>query len=151
MDFSIEKGKRDDHAQGIAQFQVEMAKETENLDLDFEKTKKGVLHIFDNPSEGQYWVSLYDGKMIGCLLTLYEWSDWRQGTILWIHSVFVKKEFREKGVFKKVYLMLKEKVRQSPNYLGIRLYVDKRNLKAQKVYRSLGMTDEHYSLFEWMA
>ena len=151
MNCVIESAKRNEHAQIIAEFQVEMAKETENMDLNFEKTKKGVQHIFDNPKEGQYWVSLYEGQAVGCLLTLYEWSDWRQGTVLWVHSVFVKKEFRGQGVFKKLYSMLQEKVRQNPSYLGIRLYVDKRNLKAQKVYKSLGMTDEHYSLFEWMA
>ncbi len=151
MDFLIENAKKDDHAKLIARFQVEMAKETENMDLNHEKTEKGVLHIFDNPQEGEYWVSLYNGEMIGCLLTLYEWSDWRQGTVLWVHSVFVKKEFRGKGVYKKLYLMLQEKVRQNPRYLGIRLYVDKRNLDAQKAYKALGMTDEHYKLFEWMA
>ena len=147
----IESAKRKEHAQIIAEFQVEMAKETENLDLDFEKTKEGVQYIFDNPNEGQYWVSLFEGKAIGCLLTLYEWSDWRQGTVLWVHSVFVKKEFRGQGVFKKLYHMLQERVRQKPGYLGVRLYVDKRNLNAQKVYKALGMNDEHYSLFEWMA
>ncbi len=150
MSFIIETAKRKEHAQIIAQFQVEMAKETENLDLNFEKTKKGVQHIFDNPHEGEYLVSLYEGQIIGCLLTLYEWSDWRQGTVLWVHSVFVKKEFRGRGVFKELYKMLKEKIHENPNYLGIRLYVDKTNLKAQNVYRALGMTDEHYSLFEWM-
>ena len=151
MDFLIENAKKDDHAKLIARFQVEMAKETENMELNHEKTEKGVLHIFDNPQEGEYWVSLHKGEMIGCLLTLYEWSDWRQGTVLWVHSVFVKKEFRGKGVYKKLYLMLQEKVRQNPRYLGIRLYVDKRNLDAQKAYKALGMTDEHYKLFEWMA
>ena len=49
MDFLIENAKKDDHAKLIARFQVEMAKETENMDLNLEKTEKGVLHIFDNP------------------------------------------------------------------------------------------------------
>jgi ribosomal protein S18 acetylase RimI-like enzyme len=33
---------------------------------------------------------------------------------------------------------------------GIRLYVDKTNTKAMKVYEKLGMNGEHYGLFEWM-
>ena len=71
MNCVIENAKRDKHAQIIAKFQVEMALETENMELNFEKTKKGVQHIFDNPKEGEYWVSLYEGQAIGSLLTLY--------------------------------------------------------------------------------
>jgi RimJ/RimL family protein N-acetyltransferase len=33
---------------------------------------------------------------------------------------------------------------------GIRLYVDKRNTRAQQVYARLGMNGEHYQVFEWM-
>jgi len=151
MDIIIREAQKKEDANFIAQFQVEMAKETENLDLDPAKTIKGVCHIFEHPDEGRYWVSLYKGEVIGCLLTLYEWSDWRQGKVLWVHSVFVKKPFRGQGVFKKLYQNIKEKVENDPGLLGIRLYVDKTNHQAQKVYKALGMSDEHYSLFEWMA
>jgi RimJ/RimL family protein N-acetyltransferase len=30
------------------------------------------------------------------------------------------------------------------------LYVEKRNAAAQKVYERLGMSREHYEMFEWM-
>jgi len=33
---------------------------------------------------------------------------------------------------------------------GIRLYVDKTNTNAIKVYNSVGMDGEHYRVFEWM-
>ena len=33
---------------------------------------------------------------------------------------------------------------------GLRLYVDKRNQAAARVYEKLGMTREHYDLFEWL-
>ena len=33
---------------------------------------------------------------------------------------------------------------------GLRLYVDKTNTRAQKVYENLGMNGEHYHLYEWM-
>jgi hypothetical protein len=33
---------------------------------------------------------------------------------------------------------------------GIRLYVDRRNVRAQEVYTRLGMNGEHYQVFEWM-
>jgi len=41
-------------------------------------------------------------------------------------------------------------VENSDSIRGLRLYVDKRNIKAQKVYDAIGMTGEHYTTYEWM-
>jgi len=42
-------------------------------------------------------------------------------------------------------------VTDAPSYrFLVRLYVDKRNAAAQRVYERLGMTREHYDLFEWL-
>ena len=134
----------------IADYQIKMALETENMKLDPPTVDKGVSAVFDDPSKGKYWLAEADGKVIGCLLTVPEWSDWRNGTVLWIHSVYVPPEYRQHGVYKKLYTHLKEMVQTSPEYRGLRLYVDKSNLNAQKVYEALGMSGEHYHLYEWM-
>jgi len=134
----------------IRDFQVTMANETESLILDPEVVYKGVSAVFDDPSKGKYWVADIGGDVVGCLLTISEWSDWRNGTVLWIHSVYVKPEFRKSGVFKELYLHLKSMVMNSHELRGLRLYVDKSNNKAQKVYENLSMSSEHYHLYEWM-
>lgn len=134
----------------IADFQVKMAFETENMKLDPEVVNLGVTAVMDDPSKGKYWLAEADGEVAACLLTVPEWSDWRNGTVLWIHSVYVKPEFRKKAVFKSLYNHLKEMVQESRDLRGLRLYVDKTNLNAQKVYESLGMSGEHYHLYEWM-
>jgi GNAT superfamily N-acetyltransferase len=134
----------------IADFQFRMAKETENLELDPPTVNQGVSAVFDDPSKGKYWVAELDGKVIGCLLTVPEWSDWRNGTVLWIHSVYVVPEYRQHGIFKQLYSHLKQMVLESTELRGLRLYVDKSNLRAQKVYQSLEMSSEHYHLFEWL-
>ena len=135
----------------IADFQVKMAFETENgLKLDPPTVVKGVTAVMDDPSKGKYWLAEVDGQVVGCLLTVPEWSDWRNGTVLWIHSVYVHENFRKHGVYKALYAHLKTMVEESPDLRGLRLYVDKTNLKAQKVYEALGMSGEHYHLFEWM-
>ncbi len=136
--------------EAIADFQIKMALETENFALDPEIVAKGVSAVFDDPSKGKYWVAEVDGKLAGCLLTVNEWSDWRNGTVLWIHSVYVIPEFRKSGVFRALYSHLKTMVNESPDLRGLRLYVDKTNTTAQKVYESLGMNGEHYHLFEWL-
>ena len=45
---------------------------------------------------------------------------------------------------------LKSMVLNSQELRGLRLYVDKSNDKAQKVYENLSMSGEHYHLYEWM-
>jgi ribosomal protein S18 acetylase RimI-like enzyme len=134
----------------IAEFQVKMAWETETMKLDPPTVDKGVAAVFDDPSKGKYWLAEVNGQVVGCLLTVPEWSDWRNGTVLWIHSVYVREEFRKHGVYKSLYQHLKSMVQESKDLRGLRLYVDKTNVKAQKVYESLGMSGEHYHLFEWM-
>ena len=134
----------------IADFQVRMAFETENMKLDPPTVEKGVTAVFDDPAKGKYWLAEVNGQVVGSLLTIPEWSDWRNGTVLWIHSVYVPPQFRKMGIYKKLYSHLKTMVETSPDLRGLRLYVDKTNAPAQKVYEALGMSGEHYHLFEWM-
>jgi GNAT superfamily N-acetyltransferase len=135
----------------LAQLQVQMAWETEEFKLDPPTVTLGVQAVIDDPSKGKYWIAEMDGKVAGCLLTVPEWSDWRNGTILWIHSVYVLPAYRGKGLYKALYEHVQNLVKtDGKTYKGIRLYVDKRNTTAQEVYNKLGMNGEHYQLFEWM-
>jgi len=147
---TVRNASREDK-QAIAEFQIAMALETENLQLDAAVVDQGVEAVFNDASKGSYYVATEGHKVIGSLLTTYEWSDWRNGQILWIQSVFVLKDYRGKGVFKKLYTFVKNKVEDKTNNLrGIRLYVDKSNGAAQRVYEKLGMENHHYETYEWM-
>jgi ribosomal protein S18 acetylase RimI-like enzyme len=135
----------------IAAVQVKMAWETEGMRLHPATVKRGVKTLFSKPETGKYWlVTEKSGKAVGMCLTLSEWSDWRCREVLWIHSVFVEPEYRSQGVYRRLYAFLKEKIEKSPDYGGLRLYVDKKNVGAQAVYQKLGMTNHHYELYEWM-
>jgi GNAT superfamily N-acetyltransferase len=134
----------------IAGFQLEMAKETENVDLDSEIVNNGVMSVFQDPHKGKYIVAENDGKVIASLLLTYEWSDWRNSVVLWIQSVFVVPEMRGQGVFKSLYKFVRKIANDDKSVSGIRLYVDKSNNDAMKVYNRVGMNGEHYGVFEWM-
>ena len=138
-----------EHTELIVNFQQKMALETENLELNTEVLQKGVQAVFEHPEKGNYYVAVENNKIIASLLTTYEWSDWRNGCVLWIQSVYVTPENRQKGVYKQMYEYLKQMVHNSDKYMGIRLYVDLTNKNAQKVYTKLGMNGDHYKLFEW--
>ena len=134
----------------IAGFQIAMAEETEKISLDKETVLKGVKKVLTDETKGQYYVAEIDGAVVSSLLTTYEWSDWRNGTILWIQSVYVLPAFRRKGIYRKMYNHLKNLVLANDQLNGIRLYADKNNEAAQKTYLKLGMNMDHYVTFEWL-
>ena len=145
----IRPGRRED-ADTIADFQIRMALESEGLELDRATVARGVQAVFDDPAKGTYWIACEGEKPVGVLLAIPEWSDWRNATVLWIHSLYVVPEARRRGVFKALYENLKAQVETSPDLAGLRLYVDKANHHAQGAYEALGMTREHYHLYEWL-
>ena len=94
----VRKAKTKDF-NSLLEFQLALAMETENIDLERITVEKGVTAVLKDSAKGQYYVAEHNGKVIGSLLTTFEWSDWRNGTVLWIQSVYVMPEFRRKGVY----------------------------------------------------
>ncbi len=147
MQIHYRGGRRDD-ANAIVDFQQAMARETEEVTLDRDVVTRGVKAVFDDPSRGRYFVAEAEGRVVASLLITYEWSDWRNGVVWWIQSVYVGPEYRKRGVYAGLYSHVKQTADASVK--GIRLYVDRRNKPAQEVYRRLGMDGDHYLVFEWM-
>lgn len=134
----------------IVEFQLSMARETEGIELDEAVVTEGVKTVLEDSSKGQYYVAEYNGEVVSSLLTTFEWSDWRNGTVLWIQSVYVRPAYRRKGVYRSMYSHIKGKVLKRDDLKGIRLYADKSNIPAQKTYKTLGMSPDHYVTFEWL-
>ncbi|MEF9931161.1 MAG: GNAT family N-acetyltransferase [Bacteroidales bacterium] len=137
----------------IVDFQMKMALETENLLLNLNVITKGVEAAILDCKKGQIYVAEDEnnqGATIGSLMITLEWSDWRNGWVWWIESLYVLPEYRRKGIFKQMYEYLKSLAMANDNIKGIRLYVDKRNTRAQKAYQAIGMNGEHYTTYEWL-
>jgi GNAT superfamily N-acetyltransferase len=134
----------------IAEFQQRLAIETENVSLDLATVKKGMQAMLDDPSKGKYFIAEIDSEIAGCHSITYEWSDWRNGMVWWLQSVYVVERHRKNGVFKAMFENLKNLIAADPALAGLRLYVDKSNDRAQKVYTAMGMNGDHYSVFELM-
>ena len=81
-------------------------------------------------------------------MVTYEWSDWRDGMLWWIQSVYVPAEFRRRGVFSAMYRHVEALAQADPDAGGIRLYVEKSNQRAQDTYRNLGMAEPGYVVME---
>lgn len=134
----------------IADFNRAMAMETEGLALDEKTVLAGVVALMGHPDRGFYLVAESAGTIAGCLLITYEWSDWRNKMFWWIQSVYVKPEHRGHGVYSALNEKIKELAAQAGNVCGFRLYVHKGNARAQEVYRSLGMEETAYLIYEDM-
>ena len=133
----------------IARYNYNLAYETENKILDMNILTKGVEAIIKDENKGIYHVCEINGEVVGQIMYTFEWSDWRNGTFIWVQSVYVNKEYRGKGVFKALYNKVKEICDSNNEYVGIRLYVEKENYTAQKTYRSLGMEECNYFMYEY--
>jgi ribosomal protein S18 acetylase RimI-like enzyme len=131
----------------IVSWQLAMALETEDLALDLATVRLGVNGVFAQPTRGCYRVAELEGRVVGGLLVTYEWSDWRNGDFHWIQSVYVEPEARGRGVFRALHAAV-ESAARSAGAVGLRLYVDHDNLRAQSTYRSLGMYETDYRFFE---
>lgn len=135
----------------IVEFQILMARETENIELDRKQLTSGVQAIFEDRAKGIYYAAVDENdNLVGCLLTTYEWSEWRNGQVIWIQSVYVKVEHRSQGIFKQLFAYIKSMMEQDKTLKGIRLYAEKENIRAHHVYKSLGMNNDHYLMFELM-
>ena len=125
-----------------------MAWETERKRLDLDVLARGVDAVFDDPRRGFYLVAEHEGTRAGSLLVTYEWSDWRCGDWWWIQSVYVAESHRRAGVFKALYAEVDRRARATAGVVGLRLYVEWENARAQRTYETLGMQKAHYHLYQ---
>ena len=146
IEYKVSTGTTED-IQAIAQFQVDMALESEGTVLDIQTVLPGVTAAMNDPQKGTYIVARANGEAISSLMLTREWSDWTNRWYWWIQSVYVKPEYRGKGAYKAMYEKIKEMAQQQ-GVTQIRLYVDKTNVRAQQVYKKLGMDECHYLMYE---
>jgi ribosomal protein S18 acetylase RimI-like enzyme len=144
---SFRRGEMRD-ADTIANFNAAMAWETEGKELIPEVIGAGARRLIATPSLGFYVVAEHAGEVIACLMITHEWSDWRNGLFWWIQSVYVKKEFRRQGVYRRMYEHVRSLAQSDASVCGFRLYVEKENENAHATYSSLGMKETDYLLYE---
>src|SRR6266542_2236465 len=120
----------------IADFNTRMAWETEKLKLDSEPVRQGVHGALVDPCKGLYFIADCDGQAAGQLMITHEWSDWRNGDIWWIQSVYVHPDFRRRGILRALIEHVQTESRRA-GAVAVRLYVEKENRVAQQSYQKL--------------
>ncbi len=136
----------------IVEFNRLLAVETEHKVLDLAVLDQGVARALAQPDLLRYWVAELpsgDGpRLIGQTAITREWSDWRDGWVWWLQSVYIHADFRGRGVFKALYGHIHDQALADSRVIGLRLYVENGNLRAQRTYQALGMKPGGYSVLE---
>ena len=132
----------------VAEFNLLLALETEDLRLDPACVNAGVRALLADPGKGIYYVAEVNGTLAGQLMITYEWSDWRNGNLWWIQSVYVKQEFRRVGIFRALFKYLENLARARADVRSLRLYMHAENSAARSSYEKLGMRQTKYEVFE---
>ena len=131
----------------IARFQVDMALESEGAALDACKVERGVSAVIADDAKGMYLVAKVGGTAVASLMITREWSDWNNEWYWWVQSVYVVPGYRGKGIYRAMYARVRELAARD-GVSQIRLYVDKMNSRARRVYERLGMQECHYIMYD---
>jgi GNAT superfamily N-acetyltransferase len=135
-------------APAVAEYNRLLALETEERALDMRLLEPGVRRLFADRALGRYFVAEAAGRVIGQVMVTYEWSDWRNGLLWWLQSVYVATDWRRHGVFRGLYQHVESLARSEPEVCGIRLYMEEHNTRARHTYEALGFTNPGYLVLE---
>ena len=132
----------------VVEFNRRLALESEGKTLDLAVLTAGVTAGLADAARGRYFLAEADGEVVGQMMITFEWSDWRNGWFWWIQSVYVRADARRRGVFRRLYEHVRQLASQSPDVIGLRLYVERDNHPAQQTYAQLGMETTGYLVLE---
>ena len=147
MTIDVREARPDDRAK-IVDFNARLALETEAKGLDPAVLERGVARALADPERLRYWIAESEGRAVGQAAITREWSDWRDGWLWWLQSVYVIPEARGRGVFRALFQEIRRLGRLGPEVIGLRLYVEAGNENAQRTYRALGLEPAGYHVFE---
>ncbi len=148
------RAARTSDADVIAEFNLRLASESENRELDRDTLICGVRMLLSDPTHGQYWIAEAPGERaepVGQCLVTTEWSDWTNGRYWWFQSVYVVPEWRGRKVFRALWDHVESSARAAGDVASLRLYVERDNASARAIYEKLGMKETGYLVYEkWL-
>jgi GNAT superfamily N-acetyltransferase len=132
----------------VTEFNRLLALESEGKTLDLAVLRSGVEAALADTAKAWYFLCHDQGEILGQTMLTFEWSDWRNGWIWWIQSVYVRSDARRRGVFRLLFEHIRTLATQTPGVVGIRLYVERDNDTAQQTYERMGLERTTYLVME---
>ncbi|MEX2176430.1 MAG: GNAT family N-acetyltransferase [Pirellulaceae bacterium] len=144
---SIRSARLDD-VPGIVEFNIRLAWENEHRRLAEETIAAGVRRALSQPDLCRYFVAEQEGRLVGQAMVTFELTDWRDGVLWWLQSVYVAEAHRSQGVFRALFGHIRKLAEAEPEVRGLRLYVERENERAQRVYEQLGLRPSGHLVYE---
>ena len=135
-----------DDAAVIASHNVALANESEGYSLDQDTALEGVTMLLQQAEKGFYMVAEDGDVLIGQVMITFEWSDWRARDIWWLQSIYVKPQWRRKGVMRALISAV-SRLAAKQHVHELRLYVHMDNDAAIQAYRHMQMQKLTYFVF----
>ena len=124
-----------------------LAYETENIVLNENILRLGIEKALEL-KDCHYFVADLNGEIVGQSMITPEWSDWRNGVMWWMQSVYVDPSHRQRGVFQSILKYIEALVEKHQEVKGLRLYVKQDNKVGISAYESLGIKNSGYVIHE---
>ena len=131
----------------LIKYNLSLANETESILLNKNVLRLGIEKALEL-NDCRYLVAELDNKTVGQTLITSEWSDWRNGVIWWMQSVYVNPHYRKRGVFQNILKYIEKLAEETPEIKALRLYVKDDNQIARRAYQNLGMKNSGYLVYE---
>jgi len=135
----------------LMNFSLHIAEETEAKILNQEKVRSGIKSVLDDPSKGIIFVACDKKIVIGCfMINGREWSEWRNGYILWLTGTYTAVEYRRMGVRKALFDFAVRWGKSQPQVIGLRGYRHKLNNAIHSAALTGGMQETEYRINEYL-
>ena len=131
----------------LIEYNLSLADETESISLDKNILRLGIEKALEL-NDCRYLVAELDNKIVGQTMLTSEWSDWRNGVIWWMQSVYVNPDYRKRGVFQSILKYIENLAEKTLEVKALRLYVMDDNQIARRAYQNLGIKNSSYLVYE---
>lgn len=119
---------------------IEMAREFYSSDavlhsVPEEYFQKTVDEVLRSDTYAEIYLFEHEGKTAGYGLTARTFSQEAGGYVMWIEEIYIREEYRSKGLGKEFFGFLDNKEK---NVVRLRLEVEAENVRAVSLYKKLG-------------
>ena len=142
-----------EHAEVLAEFRCLLELEVENRFLDKDVVKQSIEKLIKVSEETDgscfYLIAMNsENTPIGWWNAQLEINASLGGFICKLHGIYITKDNRGQGIFKKIFQQIQQIARDNTHWMGVRISVSINNEDAQKVYSKLDMVDSKLEFYE---
>jgi GNAT superfamily N-acetyltransferase len=130
----------------LVDFTLQEAREAEGHQLDRARVTRAITAAFDHPHLAWYRILEEEGRPLGSISLLAEWSDWNGAPYWWVQCAFLLPEARGRGLVT-VLLDHAEAEARAAGALELRLHVHPANAAAVRAYEKNGFTLSDYRVY----